>query len=98
MHLYLGSDPRTLFLVTSSQEESQGRPRRALVFRAADRDSGSNHNSPQQAVVEFLPKDEVNLTNVVRVTTRIVKGCLGLISIDNGDHQRPVLWTWKLIR
>lgn len=99
MHLYLGSDPRTLFLVTSSQEESQGRPRRALVFRAADRDSGSNPNSPQQAVVEFLPKDEVNLTNVVRVTTRVVKGCLGLISIDNGDHQHSLCYLpWKLIR
>ena len=84
MHLYLGSDPRSLFLVTSSHEESQGRPRRALVFRTADRDPGNNPNSPQQAVVEFLPKDEVNLTNVVRVTSRIVKGCLGLISIDNG--------------
>lgn len=84
MHLFLGSDPRTLFLVTSTQEESQGRPRRALVFRAAVRDPGTNATSPQQAVVEFLPKDEVNLTNAVRLTSRIVKGCLGLISIDNG--------------
>lgn len=85
MHLYLGSEPRTLFLVTSSQEESLGRPRRALVFRAADRGPGNNPTSPQKAVVEFLPKDEVILTNVVRMTTRIVKGCLGLISIDNGE-------------
>jgi synaptojanin len=90
MHLYLASDPRTLFLVTSSQEESQGRPRRALVFRAAERDHSNNPNlnAPHQAVVEFLPKDEVNLTNVVRMTTRIVKGCLGLISIDNGEHHQ----------
>lgn len=83
MHLYLGSNPRTLFLVTSSQEELQGRPRRALIFRAPERDNNLSYNS-SQAVVEFLPKDEVNLTNVVRLTTRIVKGCLGLISIDNG--------------
>ena len=89
MHLYLGSDPRTLFLVTSSQEEIQGRPRRALVFRVADRDPGNNPNLPQQAIVEFLPKDEVNLTNVVRMTSRIVKGCLGLISIDNGEYRMP---------
>lgn len=84
MHLFLGSDPRTLFLVTSTLEESQGRPRRALIFRDANRDLGANATSPPQAVVEFLPKDEVNLTNAVRVTSRIVKGCLGLISIENG--------------
>ena len=84
MHLYLGQNPRTLFLVTSSQEEKQGRPGKALVFRAAERDLLNPTNAPQQAVVEFLPKDEVNLTNVVRLTSRIVKGCMGLISIDNG--------------
>ncbi|KAI0265790.1 SacI homology domain-containing protein [Gloeopeniophorella convolvens] len=76
MHLYLGENPRTLFLVTSSQEESAGRPRRALVFRAAE-------DNPSQAVVEFLPKDQVNLVNAVRVTSRIVKGCLGLICVSN---------------
>lgn len=89
MHLYLGSNPRTLFLVTSSQEEAQGRPRRALIFRAAERETALNPtttNAPQQAVVEFLPKDDVNLANVVRLTSRIVKGILGLISIDNGEH------------
>ncbi|TFY81149.1 hypothetical protein EWM64_g2863 [Hericium alpestre] len=74
MHLYLGESPRTIYLVTSSQEETQGRSRRALVFRAAE-------NNPSQAVVEFLPKDEVDLTNVVRLTSRVVKGCLGLICI-----------------
>ncbi|KAI0065841.1 DNase I-like protein [Artomyces pyxidatus] len=74
MHLYLGENPRTLYLVTSSQEESSGRPRRALVVRAAE-------NSLTQAVVEFLHKDQVNLSNVVRLTSRVVKGCLGLICI-----------------
>jgi hypothetical protein len=54
MHLYLGENPRTLYLVTSSQEENNGRPRRALVFRAAE-------DNPYQAIVEFLPKDQVNL-------------------------------------
>lgn len=77
MHLYLGESPRTLYVVTSSQEEALGRPRRALVFRAAD-------GKPSQAVVEFLPKDEVDLSNTVKLTTRIVKGCLGLISISGG--------------
>lgn len=86
MHLYLGQNPRTLFLVTSSQEEKQGRPSRALVFRAAERDllNPNTTNAPQQALVEFLPKDEVNLGNVVKLTSRIVKGCMGLISIDDG--------------
>ncbi|KAI0040646.1 DNase I-like protein [Auriscalpium vulgare] len=75
MHLYLGESPRTLYLVTSSQEESQGRPSRALVLRVAE-------NNPTQAIAEFLPKDQVNLSNVVRLTSRVVKGCLGLICIE----------------
>jgi hypothetical protein len=77
MHLYLGNNPRVLYLVTSSHDQRLGRPRRALVFRAAE-------GNPTQAVVEFLPKDEVNLSNVVKLTNRIVKGCIGLIAIDNG--------------
>ncbi|THH19911.1 hypothetical protein EW146_g1364 [Bondarzewia mesenterica] len=74
MHLYLKENPRTLLLVISSQEESHGSPRRALVFRAAE-------INPSQAVVEFLSKDEVDLSNAVRLTSRVVKGCLGLISV-----------------
>ncbi|OCH92145.1 hypothetical protein OBBRIDRAFT_824865 [Obba rivulosa] len=76
MHLYLRDSPRTLYLVTSSQDELQGYPSRVLVFRAAE-------SNPSQAVVEFLPKAEVDLTNAVRLTSRPVKGCLGLISISN---------------
>ncbi|KAA1473494.1 inositol polyphosphate phosphatase [Dentipellis sp. KUC8613] len=76
MHLYLGESPRTIYLVTSSQEENAGKPSKSLVFRAAE-------NNPSQAVVEFLNKDEVDLSNVVRLTTRVVKGCLGLISIGS---------------
>ena len=79
MHLYLGESPRTLYLVTSSQEEVQGRPSRALVFRAAE-------EKLSQAIVEFLPKDEVDLSNAVKLTSRIVKGCLGLISISGGKQ------------
>lgn len=78
MYLYLSNAPRTLYLITSSHDERLGRPRRALVFRATDKDS--------QAVVEFLPKDEVDLGNLVRLSSRIVKGCLGLISIENGEY------------
>lgn len=77
MHLYLGENPRTLFLVTSSQEENQGRPSRALVFRAAP-------GKPSQAVVEFLPKHEVDLSSAVKLSNRVIKGCLGLISISGG--------------
>ena len=76
MYLYLGNKPRVLYLVTSSHDDILGRPRRALVFRAGDADS--------QVVVEFLRKDEIDLANVVRLTSRVVKGCLGLISIDDG--------------
>ena len=77
MYLYLVESPRSLYLVTSQQDERQGRPSRALVFRAAE-------GRTSQAVVEFLPKDEVNLTNAVKVTNRVVKGCLGLISVSAG--------------
>ena len=83
MHLYLGENPRTLYLVTSSQEESNGCPRRALVFRAAE-------DNPYQAVVEFLPKDQVNLSNSIRLTSRVVKGCLGLICVTGGTSEDPL--------
>ena len=88
MHLYLKEEPRTLLLVTSSREESQGRPQRVLIFRAVESNSS-------QAVVEFLPKKEVDLSNAVRLTSRIVKGCLGLISVGRGillfDLQRMAI-------
>ncbi|KAM5535531.1 hypothetical protein V8D89_010868 [Ganoderma adspersum] len=74
MYLFLIESPRTLCLVTSSQDERRGCPPRVLVFRAAQ-------NSSSQAVVEFLPKTEVDLSSAVKLTSRIVKGCLGLISI-----------------
>ncbi|OJA19346.1 hypothetical protein AZE42_00462 [Rhizopogon vesiculosus] len=76
MHLYLGHNPRTLYLVTGSHDERKGRPPRVLVFRAAEKNVA-------QVIVEFLPKDEVNLTNAVRLTSRVIKGCLGLISVEN---------------
>ncbi|KAH8094819.1 inositol polyphosphate phosphatase [Cristinia sonorae] len=77
MYLYLNEVPRALYLVTSQQDERQGRPSRALVFRAAQ-------GRTSQAVVEFLPKDEIDLSNAMKLTDRIVKGCLGLISVS-GD-------------
>ena len=77
MYLYLSETPRTLYLVTSSVEERRGCPARAMVFRAAQ-------DSYSQAVVEFLPKKEVDLKNAIQLTSRVVKGCLGLISVANG--------------
>ena len=77
MYLYLGENPRTLYLVTSWQDEQQGRPSKAFVFRAAE-------GKESQAIVEFLPKDAIDLSNVVKLSNRIVKGCLGLISIAGG--------------
>ena len=90
MFLYLSHGPRVLYLLTSPHDERLGRPRRALVFRAGD--------SPTQAVVEFLPKDEIDLTNTIRLTNRVIKGCLGLISVEGGafvtmyrhTHQRSI--------
>ena len=84
MYLYLRENPRTLYLVTSQQDERHGRPSRSLVFRAAEGRSA-------QAVVEFLPKDEVDLSNAVKVTSRVVKGCLGLIAVSGGECRQPKL-------
>lgn len=80
MQLYLTENPRTLYLITSKQEVREGRPHRALVFRAAEGTS----ELESQAVVQFLPQDQVDLTSAVKLTTRNVKGCLGLINIGNG--------------
>ena len=81
MHLYLTESPtRTLYLVTSSQEESQGRPSRVLVFRTAE------GKTAEQAIVEFLPKTEVDLTNAIKLSSRVIKGCLGLISVAGGTR------------
>ena len=76
MHLYLENNPRSLYLVTSTQDERHGCPKKALVFRAGEGQS--------KAIVEFLPKDQVNFSKCIKLTNRIVKGCLGLISVDNG--------------
>ncbi|CUA69373.1 hypothetical protein RSOLAG22IIIB_03896 [Rhizoctonia solani] len=78
MHLYLRDVPqRRLILVTSSDDETRlGRPRRALVFRAAE---GTKANS--QAIVEFIRKEDVDLAGAIRLTQYEVMGCLGLISV-----------------
>jgi len=79
MHLYLQEHPsRALLLTTSSEEERAGSPKRALVFRTQGIKSAS------QANVEFLPKEEVDFTNLVRLNSRPLHGCLGLINIANG--------------
>lgn len=78
MHLYLREEPRALILVTTADDERRGCPPRALVFRPTQNKSSS------QAVVEFLPKHEVDLNDVVRLTNRSVLGCLGLINVGNG--------------
>lgn len=83
MYLYVRNSPRALYLITSSQDERLGRPPRALVFREGD---GS-----AKAIVEFLSKDQVDLHNLVKLNTRIVKGCLGLISVDSGMHPKMIL-------
>ena len=78
MHLYLGDNPRTLYLVTSQHDEKLGRPQRVLVFRVAP-------SNPSQAVVEFLHKDQVDLSSAVLMTNRVIKGCMGLINVGGGE-------------
>ncbi|KXN89554.1 Inositol-1,4,5-trisphosphate 5-phosphatase 1 [Leucoagaricus sp. SymC.cos] len=75
MHLYLSNNPRTLYLITDEKDELLGRPRRALRFRIG--------RDRSQAVVALLPTREVDRNGLVKLTNRTVKGCLGLISVDN---------------
>lgn len=91
MHLYLGTNPRALYLVTSSHDQRLGRPRRALVFRAAP-------STTAQVIVEFLHKDGVDFSNLTRLTTRIVKGCLGLIAVENGERCAACMCTRLIFR
>ncbi|KAF9452987.1 phosphatidylinositol phosphate phosphatase [Macrolepiota fuliginosa MF-IS2] len=67
--------PASPSLAPLAPPRSPGRPRRVLVFRAGQ--------SRSQAIVKFLPSKEVDRTGLVKLTNRTVKGCLGLISVDN---------------
>ena len=86
MYLYLSSNPRVLYLATTHHDEKLGRPERVLAFKEGE--------NPSQAVVEFVPKKEVDLNSLIRLTNRVVKGCLGLISVDNGVHPNPLCYCW----
>lgn len=84
MHLYLKVDSRggrSLVLTTSFEDERAfpGCPSKALVFRALN-------TQTSQVMVEFLPKSEVDLSTAIPLTTRKVKGCLGIINVANGWH------------
>jgi len=78
MHLYLREVPRTLILITTPEDEKLGSPSRGLVFKA------SENKTSGQVIVEFLPKAEIDLDGVVRLTNRSVHGCLGLLNVANG--------------
>ena len=78
MHLYLRDSPRALYLSTSQHDERLGQPQRVLVFRVASK--------PSQAVVEFLHKDQVDLSSTVLLTNRAIKGCMGLINVGGGNQ------------
>lgn len=86
MHLYLKEEPRALILVTTPEDERQGSPARGLVFKPSDSKSSS------QVIAEFLPKSEIDLTAVVRLTNRSVHGCLGLLNVGNGETCRKADW------
>lgn len=82
MHLYLGDNPRTLYLATSQHDEKLGRPQRVLVFRVPP-------SNTSQAVVEFLHKDQVDLSSAVLITNRVIKGCMGIINVGGGEPYIP---------
>lgn len=78
MHIYLRESPRALLLVTTPEDERLGSPSRGLIFKA------SENKSSGQVIVEFLPKSEIDLGDVARLTNRSVHGCLGLLNVANG--------------
>jgi len=87
MHLYLKDDllsQRTLVLTTTPEEERDGCPNRALVFRVTE-------GNVAKVVVEFIRKDELDLTSAVRLTSRRIKGCLGLINVGDDTFLAVVL-------
>ena len=85
MHLYLKDDrQRTLILCTSPEDEATGIPSRALVFRTMENDIA-------KVMVEFLHRKELDLSSAVRLTSRKIKGCLGLISVGDGELTLPLL-------
>ena len=79
MHLWLRDtlEQRTLLLITSAEDEQRGCPSRALVLRAG---------RPSQAIVEFLLKADVDRESLTRLSLRPIEGCLGLISVENGEQ------------
>lgn len=83
MHLYLRSVPRSLYLITDSQDARAGRPSRALAFRAGD--------TATKVIVEFISNGQLDMHNLAKLSSsRNIMGCLGLISIENG------LWYKKI--
>lgn len=78
MHLLLQEEPRALYLVTTPEDERLGLPSRALIFKP------SPNKSSSRITVEFLSRNEVDITNLVRLTNRSVHGCLGILSVANG--------------
>ena len=82
MQLYLlddHSNQRAIVLCTGFEEERNGTPKRALVFRCLE-------DNVAKVTLEFLPKDEVNFRDAIRLTTRRVKGCLGIINVGEGAY------------
>ena len=92
MHLYLKDDyrgHRTLILCTSAEEERVGAPSRALVFRSMENDTA-------KVMVEFLPLTDLDLNGAVRLTTRKVKGCLGLINVGDGGSFKFTILIYEM--
>lgn len=84
MHLYLKDDllsQRSLVLTTTPEEERDGSPNRALVFRVTE-------GNVAKVVVEFIRKDDLDLTSAVRLTSRRIKGCLGIINVGDGSSYK----------
>lgn len=80
MHLYLKEDEgsrRKLVLATGTEDERGGNPSRVLAFQ-------STPGNTAQVVAEFLPKTEIDLSTSRRLTSRRVKGCLGLLNVGEG--------------
>jgi len=76
MQLYLGNNPRTLYLIIDEKDDLLGRPRRALRFRVGQDES--------QAIVVLLSTRKIDHSSLVKLSNRTIKGCLGLINVEDG--------------
>ncbi|GJJ07292.1 hypothetical protein Clacol_001492 [Clathrus columnatus] len=76
MYLYLRESPRALILTAGEDNPNA----KALIFSSTPEGARTG-----RATVGFMSSSEFNLTGMLKLTPRPVKGCLGLIQFASND-------------